>query len=436
MLECKIQRYETNRPTPLPALAAACGPGSHLSESPETSDASDGPATPPVETVTPLSRVELTDAEKARVESGNVFAFKLLQKVYAEQQASVVLSPLSVQYALGMVNNGASGETEQQISAVLGQEGRADLNAFCRHLLSDLPRVDTTVTLSIANGILLNNDYTMKPAFQQAVEENYDALVETMPFANPNAVVSRVNGWCSEKTRGKIPQILSDVSPDAILFALNAIYFKGSWRDAFNAKYTREQDFRTAGGGTTPVQMMHREGKFSYGENDHFQRLALPYGNGRFAMEVFLPKGDLAECLEYMKNTPWSELKKGSSPGGDRQFPPLQDGNVPEPEQDPFRPRDAARLHGRGPVLRPGRERRREDLPRAAQGPHRGRGDRHGGRGGHGRGDGPAHGDPRPAEAEVFHRRPSFRLCHHGALLGRHPLYGCFYGRIDYETVS
>ena len=49
----------------LPALAAACGPGSHLSESPETSDASDGPATPPVETVTPLSRVELTDAEKA-----------------------------------------------------------------------------------------------------------------------------------------------------------------------------------------------------------------------------------------------------------------------------------------------------------------------------------------------------------------------------------
>ena len=285
----------------LPALAAACGPGSHLSESPETSDASDGPATPPVETVTPLSRVELTDAEKARVESGNVFAFKLLQKVYAEQQASVVLSPLSVQYALGMVNNGASGETEQQISAVLGQEGRADLNAFCRHLLSDLPRVDTTVTLSIANGILLNNDYTMKPAFQQAVEENYDAL--------------------SEKTRGKIPQILSDVSPDAILVALNAIYFKGSWRDAFNAKYTREQDFRTAGGGTTPVQMMHREGKFSYGENDHFQRLALPYGNGRFAMEVFLPKGDLAECLEYMKNTPWSELKKGSSPEVIVSFP-------------------------------------------------------------------------------------------------------------------
>ena len=305
----------------LPALAAACGPGSHLSESPETTDASDGPATPSVETVTPLSRVELTDAEKARVESGNVFAFKLLQKVYAEQQASIIMSPLSVQYALGMVNNGASGETERQISAVLGQEGRADLNAFCRHLLSDLPRVDTTVTLSIANGILLNNDYTMKPAFQQAVEENYDALVEAMPFANPNAVVSRVNGWCSEKTCGKIPQILSDVSPDAILFALNAIYFKGSWRDAFNAKYTREQDFRTAGGGTTPVQMMHREGKFSYGENDHFQRLALPYGNGRFAMEVFLPKGDLAECLEYMKNTPWSELKKGSSPEVIVSFP-------------------------------------------------------------------------------------------------------------------
>ena len=308
---------------PLAALLVlSCGPGSRLSEQTETNPEPENTEVtevlPPVE---PLTRIELTEAEKARIESGNVFAFKLLQKVYQSQESSIVLSPLSIQYALGMVNNGASGETEAQLSTVLGQSGREDLNAFCRHLLSDLPRVDPSITLSIANGILLNDAYTLKPAFRQAVEQNYDALVEEMSFANSQAVVGRVNGWCAEKTRGKIPSIISEVNPDAILFALNAIYFKGSWSDAFNKNYTREQDFRTASGKTVQVQMMHKQDEFSYGENETFQRLALPYGNCRYAMEVFLPKGDFKAFLDYLAKTPWNDLKRGSYPEVIVSFP-------------------------------------------------------------------------------------------------------------------
>ena len=303
-------------------LLAACGTNCRLAEAPGTVQKPEDPAetevAPPVE---PLTRIELTEAEKARIESGNVFAFKLLQKVYQAKGQSVVLSPLSVQYALGMVNNGASGETEQQVSTVLGQEGKDGLNAFCRHLLSDLPRVDPSVTLDIANGIILNNEFTMKPAFRQAVEAHYDALVEEMSFANSQAVVGRVNGWCSEKTRGKIPQIISEVDPDAILFALNAIYFKGSWMDAFNKNFTRKEDFRKESGETVQVDMMHKQADFNYGENDIFQRLALPYGNGKYAMEVFLPKGNMADFLEYLTKTPWKELKGGGYPEVIVSFP-------------------------------------------------------------------------------------------------------------------
>ena len=269
----------------------------------------------PAARIEPITRVALTDAEKARVEAANAFALNLLKEVYGKKAESIVLSPLSVQYALGMVNNGACGETEREISSVLGQEGRDSLNAFCRHLLTDLPRVDTTVTLSIANGIILNDRYSLKQPFKKAVERDYDAMVEEMSFADDKAVLGKVNGWCAEKTRGKITEILSDVSADAILFALNAVYFKGNWADAFEKKYTREEDFTTARGKKIKVQMMHKEDKFSYGENDRFQRLALPYGNGKYAMEVLLPKGDnMPEFLDYLSVTPWKDLKPSAYP--------------------------------------------------------------------------------------------------------------------------
>ena len=110
------------------ALAAvACGPGTRLSgEATETTETTETtevePVAPPK--AEPLTRVELSDAEKARVESSNAFAFRLLKTIGTRQEKSVFLSPLSVQYALGMVNNAASGETEKQITSVLGQSGR------------------------------------------------------------------------------------------------------------------------------------------------------------------------------------------------------------------------------------------------------------------------------------------------------------------------
>ena len=121
---------------PLMVLLTACGTCAPLPEE------SSVPAGPKPE---PISRVELSDGEKARVESGNVFAFQLLEQVFGSTKKSVFISPLSVQYALGMVNNGASGATEKEISTVLGQEGRDGINEVCAHLLRDLPRVDTSV---------------------------------------------------------------------------------------------------------------------------------------------------------------------------------------------------------------------------------------------------------------------------------------------------
>ena len=72
--------------------------------------------------------VPLTRAEQGFVQAGNQFAWRLTKEVWdGSDKKSLILSPLSVQYALGMLGNGADAETAARVAAVLGYEeiGRA-----------------------------------------------------------------------------------------------------------------------------------------------------------------------------------------------------------------------------------------------------------------------------------------------------------------------
>ena len=240
-----------------------------------------------------IDRVPLTRAEEAFVQAGNQFAWKLTKKVWDEgEKKSIILSPLSVQYALGMLGNGADPETAARLAAVLGYEGTDAINEFCAKLIETLPQVDTSLTLALADGVLVNDKYTLKAPFKSAVETYYGALVESMSFADPQAVMKYVNDWCEKHTYGRIKDVLKDVNPAAVMYLMNAIFFHADWTTAFDKAATRDEKFRNLAGGTAKVGMMHQTLDASYGENDFGQAVSLPYGNGKFVLTVYLPKKD------------------------------------------------------------------------------------------------------------------------------------------------
>ena len=240
-----------------------------------------------------IDRVPLTRAEEAFVQAGNQFAWKLTKKVWDEgEKKSILLSPLSVQYALGMLGNGADPETAARLAAVLGYEGTDAINEFCAKLIETLPQVDTSLTLALADGVLVNDKYTLKAPFKSAVETYYGALVESMSFADPQAVMKYVNDWCEKHTYGRIKDVLKDVNPAAVMYLMNAIFFHADWTTAFDKAATRDEKFRNLAGGTAKVGMMHQTLDASYGENDFGQAVSLPYGNGKFVLTVYLPKKD------------------------------------------------------------------------------------------------------------------------------------------------
>ena len=64
--------------------------------------------------------LELTTKSAEFIQKGHSFAFELIDRVNDDAQGSYIISPLSLQFLLGMVLDGARGETADEICQVLG----------------------------------------------------------------------------------------------------------------------------------------------------------------------------------------------------------------------------------------------------------------------------------------------------------------------------
>ena len=247
--------------------------------------------------------ISLTRAEQELVKGNNDFAFNLFRKVTS--QKSEIVSPISITYALGMLNNGAVGETQAEINKVLGfgETGADGINDFCRKMLTEAPNLDKLTKVMIANTIYMNKGYQLYSDFITKANTYYDAEPETRDFFD-GQTLDVINQWGSDHTEGMIPEVLTEdeFDPSAVSFLLNAIYFKGAWAEKFDKDNTKDETFTTETGKKKQVPMMHQEHKFNYTENEDCQALCLLYGNNAYRMTILLPKegktvNDIAQML-------------------------------------------------------------------------------------------------------------------------------------------
>jgi serpin B len=235
--------------------------------------------------------VRLTAEQTVFANDNNAFTLNFFQSLNGKMKnRSIVCSPLSITYVLSMVNDGATGTTEQELEQTLGfhKGGIQAVNDYCKNLIDNLPHVDEKVQLNIANAIFVNDKYQLKKQFQQDMANYYDAKAEALDFSSPSTL-DRINGWCDEKTRGMIPTILERVEPLTVSYLLNAIYFKAEWASMFEKNETREEVFTTPDG-ETRVPLMHQNVYMNYLRNDQYAAVSIPYGNGQWMMTVMLPE--------------------------------------------------------------------------------------------------------------------------------------------------
>jgi serine protease inhibitor len=224
--------------------------------------------------------------------SQNRFAFKLFAELTRSNiEANVFISPASVALALSMAYNGARGETQRAIANTLelGELSLDELNHASAALIESLRALDPQVTLAIANSLWASQDLAFDQEFLRRNQEFYGAQVATLDFGSPSATAA-INTWVERSTGGKIEKIVDRIDRSAIMFLINAIYFKGSWAKPFDPRRTRELPFTLLDGRQKKHPLMAQTGKFDYYAGQGFQAVGLPYGAGRTSMYIFLPE--------------------------------------------------------------------------------------------------------------------------------------------------
>lgn len=246
-------------------------------------------------------------APQGRIADGNNdFACNLLRAIYEQKHGngSFIMSPISVSYMLGMLNDGAEGETQRQITDVLGLDGSPQkINQHFKKIMNEASSVDSTVTIKIANSININSarGYRLIPKYKENMQKFYDAQIDAFPFTDDRNV-DIINNWCNTHTDGMIPNILDSLDPYAAMYLLNAVFFKASWTDKFDPNNTRNRIFTKQDGTLLEHKMMNVAIKAAYGSNNLCKMLRLPYGNGSYSMYVLLPHegktvGDIIQSL-------------------------------------------------------------------------------------------------------------------------------------------
>lgn len=230
----------------------------------------------------------LSDEQRSIVDKNNGFALNLFHEISGFD--SKVVSPMSISYLMGMLANGADGQTREEILKTIGCEGVSaeDLNVLYKMMLQKANSLDKQTTVNIANYIALNKQYQLKKTFAGIMKNDYQAGVENLDFAS-SASVKHINQWCNKQTNGMIPSIISQLDANAVSCIMNAIYFKGTWTDKFDKKNTKLEAFQGYTRDIKKAQMMHRQAKYQYADGAGYSAVRIPYGNRSYEMVVLLP---------------------------------------------------------------------------------------------------------------------------------------------------
>lgn len=259
-----------------------------------------------------LKNAEFTETDyKAIVEPNNMLGFSLIENIDTDENGNIFISPTSLFMALSMVYHGAEGETKEEIANVLhvaNMKDKAILSANAS-LLNKLLQDSDVIKLAIANSMWLSDAFEFQDEFAKNNEDYFTAEIEEINIKDSTSA-DRINKWVADATNDKIDSMIEPpLNENFVALLLNALYFKGDWKYEFNEDFTSEQEFHLSDGTTKNVPLMMLDEELHYFENDEFQAIKLPYGDGGMHMQVFLPQEDYSidKLIQSLDSKTWNK---------------------------------------------------------------------------------------------------------------------------------
>jgi serpin B len=241
------------------------------------------------------------------------FGFDLLRQLSPD--VNLCVSPASIALALAMVRGGARGQTAAEMDKVLhsfgADGGDAEIAALLDELAaqtfyeptdwnespdaagaSDPAGTEPASELDVSNQVFAQKGLALEPAFLDRLATGFQAGVGLLDFkTDPEAARLVINHWASDRTKGRIPNVLQpgDVDKLTRIALANAIYLKAGWASPFDPEKTQARPFKAASGKSVSVPTMAGSLELPYAAGEGYRAVELPYGGTRLEMTVIVP---------------------------------------------------------------------------------------------------------------------------------------------------
>ena len=194
---------------------------------------------------------------------------------------NIMFSPTSLNFALGMIAEGAKGETKKVLGDYLGTD---DFASYAKDYLDKIKEYNTEdenygykSKLKIADAVWADDELTLQEKFRNTVSDSFGAEVENVDFSAAEKTCGIINSWCDKNTEGLIPEIITPdlISDSTGLCLTNSLYFESGWSgEPWNVSDT-EENF----GKIEKTKYMTCTGD-QYYENDKSTAFGRDYANG------------------------------------------------------------------------------------------------------------------------------------------------------------
>ena len=244
------------------------------------------------------------------VDANNKFAFDKFNYYQNKGEENLFLSPYSISNAMGMVYEGANGQTKYEIQSVFHYPKNSDqATAYMYNLLNSNSK---EYQLNTANALWIKDDFDIKQNYIETIQDYYGGEITKLDFNQAEQSRQTINSWVELQTNDKIKDLLPQGSINGLnrVILTNAIYFKGEWVKEFDKCATKERPFYLADNKNIMIDTMYQKNGFEYMENNNVQVLQMDYKGNDLSMMIILPKINNQQTID---NLSYGQIKSWRS---------------------------------------------------------------------------------------------------------------------------
>jgi len=263
---------------------------------------------------TSTTGIEPEPMDAVLADAYNDYAFRFFREVLSGEDETMMISPYSLWFALGMLANGASDSTLSEIEQLTGMSTE-QMNRLAAWFMS---RQGEDEVFTIADSVWLSEAFSkeINPDYLKICGNAYRAAVFCTDFTKPEAVTD-LNRWVSEHTKGMIPKMNDSLDPKTIMMLVNAIAFDAKWAKPFSENSCNDETFKHEDGTEEQRKLMYGDADDVYYENALCTGFRKSYEGRQYSYVAFLPKEGVTvnELAASLTAESWRELRANAKDG-------------------------------------------------------------------------------------------------------------------------